>query len=93
MTTANGLLLLSTLSRQLTSSPSPRLFSTPTTSTSTQTKISTVAANGCAGVTLDYEIVENLTTKVTVNYISQDHDDGDEDEDGVTGFFRLQRSF
>ncbi|TDW27792.1 porin-like protein [Rhizobium azibense] len=46
-----------------------------------------------AGVTLDYEIVENLTTKVTVNYISQDHDNGDEDEDGVTGFFRLQRSF
>ncbi|QPB20766.1 porin [Rhizobium sp. 007] len=45
-----------------------------------------------AGVTLDYEIVENLTTKVTVNYISEDFDDG-EDVDGVTGFFRLQRSF
>ncbi|NLS02981.1 porin [Rhizobium sp. P32RR-XVIII] len=46
-----------------------------------------------AGVTLDYEIVENLSTKVTVNYISNDHDNGVEDDDGVTGFFRLQRSF
>ncbi|PKA42403.1 porin [Rhizobium sullae] len=46
-----------------------------------------------AGVTLDYKIVENLSTKLTVNYISQDHDNGDEDEDGVKGFFRLQRSF
>jgi len=45
-----------------------------------------------AGVTLDYEIVENLDAKVTVNYISQDFD-GAADVDGVTGFFRLQRSF
>ncbi|WP_086996617.1 porin [Rhizobium sullae] len=45
-----------------------------------------------AGVTLDYEIVENLSTKVTVNYVAEDFDDA-EDVDGVTGFFRLQRSF
>jgi len=45
-----------------------------------------------AGVTLDYQIVENLSTKVTVNYVNQDFD-GAADVDGVTGFFRLQRSF
>lgn len=42
-----------------------------------------------AGVTLDYEIVKDLTTKVSVQY-----DDFDNADDGVwNGFVRLQRSF
>jgi hypothetical protein len=42
-----------------------------------------------AGVTLDYEIVKDLTTKVSVQY-----DDRDDSEDSNwNGFIRLQRSF
>ncbi|MCT7662682.1 porin [Shinella kummerowiae] len=42
-----------------------------------------------AGVTLDYEIVKDLTTKVSVQY-----DDVDGEDDGNwNGFVRLQRSF
>ncbi|NLS02830.1 porin [Rhizobium sp. P32RR-XVIII] len=45
-----------------------------------------------AGVTLDYKIVENLSTKLTATYVSADHDDAS-DNDWVEGFFRLQRNF
>ncbi len=40
------------------------------------------------GVTLDYQIVENLYAKATVSYLDPKHDD-----DVTTGFFRLQRAF
>ena len=41
-----------------------------------------------AGLTVDYQIVDNLYAKATVDYTDVD------DEDGVTkGFFRLQRAF
>ena len=46
-----------------------------------------------AGVTVDYQIVENLSTKLAVTYVDHDSDDADGDYDGVTGFFRLQRAF
>ncbi|KIQ02274.1 membrane protein [Agrobacterium tumefaciens] len=41
-----------------------------------------------AGVTLDYQITQGLSTKVAVNYYDED---GADDE--VNGFVRLQRSF
>jgi hypothetical protein len=41
-----------------------------------------------AGVTLDYKIVEGLTSKVSVQYT-----DADGADEVVSGFFRLQRSF
>jgi opacity protein-like surface antigen len=41
-----------------------------------------------AGVTLDYQIAENLSSKVSVQYF--DPEDG---EDEWSGFFRLQRAF
>ena len=41
-----------------------------------------------AGVTVDYKITDGLSTKVAVNY-----DDADGEDDQVTGFVRLQRSF
>jgi len=41
-----------------------------------------------AGLTVDYKIVENLTTKLSVQY--EDRDDEDEE---VRGFVRLQRNF
>ncbi|MEZ2131681.1 MULTISPECIES: porin [unclassified Sinorhizobium] len=41
-----------------------------------------------AGLTLDYQIAENLSSKVSVQYFDQD--EGDEQ---WTGFFRLQRAF
>jgi hypothetical protein len=41
-----------------------------------------------AGVTVDYQIVDNLYAKGTVNYTDQDNGD-----DVTTGFFRLQRAF
>jgi hypothetical protein len=44
-----------------------------------------------AGVTFDYQIVENLSTKLAINYGKVD--DGVDDVDGVSGFFRLQRAF
>jgi hypothetical protein len=40
------------------------------------------------GVTVDYQIVDNLYAKATVNYL-----DADDFEDVTTGFFRLQRAF
>jgi hypothetical protein len=40
------------------------------------------------GVTLDYELVENLYAKATVNYLNQD-----QGSDVTAGFFRLQRAF
>ncbi|MDM9622506.1 porin [Rhizobium sp. S96] len=40
------------------------------------------------GVTLDYQIVDNLYAKATVNYFEPDNGD-----DVTTGFFRLQRAF
>ncbi|NLS02831.1 porin [Rhizobium sp. P32RR-XVIII] len=45
-----------------------------------------------AGVTLDYKIVENLSSKLTATYVSDNHD-GAPDQDWVEGFFRLQRDF
>jgi len=44
-----------------------------------------------AGVTLDYQIVQNLNAKLAVNYISAD--DGAGDPDGWTGFLRFDRTF
>jgi hypothetical protein len=41
-----------------------------------------------AGVTVDYKITQGLSTKVAVNY-----DDADGEDEQVTGFVRLQRSF
>jgi hypothetical protein len=41
-----------------------------------------------AGVTLDYQITQGLSTKVAVNYYDEDGAD-----DQVNGFVRLQRSF
>jgi len=51
-----------------------------------------------AGVTIDYQIVENLSTKLAVTYVNQDYGDagdavGKGSADGVEGFFRLQRAF
>jgi hypothetical protein len=51
-----------------------------------------------AGVTIDYQIVDNLSTKLAVTYVNQDYGDvgsaaGVDDADGVEGFFRLQRAF
>ncbi|KRB61960.1 hypothetical protein ASE04_20890 [Rhizobium sp. Root708] len=40
------------------------------------------------GVTVDYQIVDNLYAKATVNYLDADNADG-----VTTGFFRLQRAF
>ncbi len=40
------------------------------------------------GVTVDYQIVDNLYAKATVNYLDVDNADG-----VTTGFFRLQRAF
>ncbi len=40
------------------------------------------------GLTVDYAIVDNLALKATVNYTDPDNED-----DFVTGFLRLQRSF
>ena len=40
------------------------------------------------GVTFDYQIVENLYAKATINYLDQDQGEG-----VTTGFFRLQRAF
>ncbi|MDQ0563398.1 opacity protein-like surface antigen [Rhizobium mesoamericanum] len=40
------------------------------------------------GLTVDYQIVDNLYAKATVNYL-----DPDKGDDVTTGFFRLQRAF
>jgi hypothetical protein len=45
-----------------------------------------------AGVTFDYQIVDNLSTKLAVTYVNHEFEDGSS-EDGVSGFFRLQRAF
>jgi hypothetical protein len=45
-----------------------------------------------AGVTLDYQIAENLSTKLAINYGNADDGAGNS-TDGVNGFFRLQRAF
>ncbi|NLS02832.1 porin [Rhizobium sp. P32RR-XVIII] len=45
-----------------------------------------------AGVTLDYKIVENLSTRLTATYVSDKHDAAP-DQDWVEGFFRLERDF
>lgn len=41
-----------------------------------------------AGVTIDYQIVDNLAAKVSVQYL-----DADNADDVTSGFFRLQRAF
>lgn len=41
-----------------------------------------------AGVTIDYQIVENFYAKTSVQYFDEDGED-----DQVTGYFRLQRAF
>ena len=50
-----------------------------------------------AGVTLDYQVVENLNAKLTATYVKEDYGnqtvDGRSDADWVEGFFRLQRDF
>jgi hypothetical protein len=50
-----------------------------------------------AGVTLDYQVVENLNAKLTATYVKEDYGnqtvDGKGDADWVEGFFRLQRDF
>ena len=44
-----------------------------------------------AGVTLDYQIVENFYAKASVQW--QDHASATNDDDAWTGYFRLQRAF
>ncbi|WP_413709157.1 porin [Rhizobium sp. Rhizsp82] len=46
-----------------------------------------------AGVTLDYQIVDNFSAKVAATYVNRDSDIVGNDVDGVEGFFRLQRAF
>ena len=46
-----------------------------------------------AGVTVDYKIVDNLTTKVAVNYQDVDGSEANGGGDQWTGFVRLQRGF
>ncbi|WP_413710130.1 porin [Rhizobium sp. Rhizsp82] len=50
-----------------------------------------------AGVTLDYQVVENLNAKLAATYVKEDYGnqtvDGRKDADWVEGFFRLQRDF
>jgi hypothetical protein len=50
-----------------------------------------------AGVTLDYQVVENLNAKLTATYVKEDYGNqtvnGQGDADWVEGFFRLQRDF
>ncbi|WP_181013876.1 porin, partial [Agrobacterium rosae] len=41
-----------------------------------------------AGLTVDYKITDGLATKITANYYDEDNNN-----DQVTGFVRLQRSF
>ncbi|WP_455873265.1 hypothetical protein [Rhizobium yanglingense] len=44
------------------------------------------------GVTLDCQIVDNLSTKLTATCVSRDHEAAD-DIDFVQGFSRPQRAF
>jgi hypothetical protein len=46
-----------------------------------------------AGLTVDYKIAENLSTKVTANYQDVDGTSAQGGGDSWTGFFRLQRAF
>lgn len=46
-----------------------------------------------AGLTVDYQIAENLSTKVTANYQDIDGSEANGGGDSWTGFFRLQRAF
>jgi hypothetical protein len=46
-----------------------------------------------AGVTLDYQVVENLSAKLAATYVNEDHSDARGNVDYVEGFFRLQRDF
>jgi hypothetical protein len=46
-----------------------------------------------AGVTLDYKLAENLTTKIAANYQDIDGSSANGGGDTWTGFFRLQRGF
>jgi hypothetical protein len=46
-----------------------------------------------AGVTLDYKLAENLTTKIAANYQDVDGSSANGGGDTWTGFFRLQRGF
>lgn len=45
-----------------------------------------------AGITLDYQIAKNLSSKFALNYISREHDVKD-NVSYTQGFFRLQRAF
>lgn len=46
-----------------------------------------------AGLTVDYKIAENLSTKVTANYQDVDGTSAQGGGESWTGFFRLQRAF
>ena len=46
-----------------------------------------------AGLTLNYKIVENLSTELTATYVNDKFDDGRPDASYTEGFFRLQRDF
>jgi hypothetical protein len=46
-----------------------------------------------AGLTLDYKLAENLTTKIAANYQDIDGSSANGGGDTWTGFFRLQRGF
>jgi len=47
-----------------------------------------------AGATLDYEVVDNLTARLTATYVAENHDfPGTDDSHYVEGFFRLERDF
>lgn len=44
-----------------------------------------------AGLTVDYQIVENFYAKASLQY--QDHTSASDDDDSFSGYFRLQRAF
>ena len=44
-----------------------------------------------AGLTVDYQIVENFYAKASLQW--QDHTSASEDDDNFSGYFRLQRAF
>jgi hypothetical protein len=46
-----------------------------------------------AGATLDYQVVQNLSAKLSATYVDEDHADARGTVDYVEGFFRLQRDF
>ena len=46
-----------------------------------------------AGATMDYKIVDNLSTRVSATYVNENYGNAGGSADWVEGFFRLQRDF